>query len=307
LFYRVGSGTFTRLTLQPAGGDAYRVAFPALPCGSDVEYFFRASGSSAIVFDPLGAPASRHRADIVRPVLLFEDDFEDDRGWTTVAEGDAPTGVWARVAPVGTAAQPGYDFSPNYGVRCFVTGQHFGSHDGTNDVDGGPVRLISPIVAVNAPDAEISYARWFYSQSGATDVLTVELSRDGGQTWAMAEEVAPSQTWVVHTFKLGDFPQLTGQTLRLRFTTADLTNDSLTEAAIDEFRVRGLSCTSLRGDADGDEDVDGLDYAAGAACWSGPGVQGLSEVCAGFDFDLDADADLADFRSLQNTFGAEGS
>lgn len=57
----------------------------------------------------------------------------------------------------------------------------------------------------------------------------------------------------------------------------------------------------LPADADGDADVDLLDYGAFYDCRTNPGG-GVSQACRVFDIDLDGDADLADFRTLAQVF-----
>jgi len=287
------------------GGDLYRATLPAAPCESTIEYYLRAIGDEAsVVTDPLHAPADVHSALAIRLLDLFSDNFEGDEGWQTAVEGGPSTlGAWTRVAPVGTSAQPGYDYSPDYGRRCFVTGQHPGGNAGANDVDGGPVQLVSPAIGLPSQDAEVSYARWFYSEVGETDVLTVELSRDAGVTWVTLETVETTAPWTTRTFRLRDFPLSSGESLRLRFTTADLAYDSLTEAAIDEVHVRAILCSAIAGDADGDGDIDGTDFGRSDSCWRGPGGDDLLPACASFDFDRDGDVDLLDFQAFQNRFG----
>ncbi len=304
LFHRVPPADFTATPLQRLFDDTYRAVLPGTACGSTLEYFFRAAGDEGgVVVDPPEAPAVWHSATAIRVIHVFEDDFETDAGWTTAFEGGpTTTGGWTRTVPVGTTAQPAYDFSPDFGQQCFITGQHFGGLAGTNDVDGGPVRLLSPVVSLTSADAEVSYARWFHTEQGTPDSLTVELSRDGGTTWALIESAGETSPWATHVFLLSDFPNVTGDRLLLRFTTSDMPPDSLTEAAIDEVRVRGLSCSAVRGDADGDGDVDASDFARSTLCWNGPGIRDPASSCSVFDFDLDGDVDLADFRVLQNRF-----
>ncbi len=306
VLHRTGQGAFTAVPLQHIGGEEYRVVLPATACSSTLEYYFRAVGSGgAALVDPPGAPATLHRIRPGRTLVFLEDDFETDKGWTTVTAGPDPTGAWQRVVPVGTIAQPDYDFTPDYGEGCFLTGQYIGGSDGANDVDYGPFVLLSPVVPITTDDAEVSYARWFFTQSpeGLDDALTVEVTRDGGFTWAVAETVSVTTPWTTHTFRLSEFPQLSGGLLQLRFTTSDLTDDSLTEAAIDDVRVRERSCTALAGDANGDGAIDGVDFATGTDCWRGPAVHNLPESCEAFDFDNDWDADLEDLARWQNAFG----
>ncbi|MFQ5414182.1 MAG: hypothetical protein ACE5E6_06955 [Phycisphaerae bacterium] len=56
------------------------------------------------------------------------------------------------------------------------------------------------------------------------------------------------------------------------------------------------------GDADGDGDVDLLDYGAYAACMTGPENGPPASGCATFDFDGDTDVDMADFAAFELAF-----
>ncbi len=293
--------------LRPLGGGLFDVELPAAPCETTIEYYLSAAGDGgAVVTEPLDAPTSLHAVRAIRYEQLFDDDFENDLGWEVVTEGGASTtGGWTRVIPVGTSAQPAYDYSTDYGRYCFITGQHFGGVDpGSNDVDGGPVRLISPVIPVPPFDAEVAYARWFYTYiaSGTPDLLTVEMSRDGGSSWVLVETVGPTHGWAEHAFRLSEFPEAIGNQLRIRFTTADIPfpGDSLTEAAVDEFHLRAIECSSVRGDVDGDGDVDLADLARLPGCWKGPIMAFNDPACGPFDFDPDGHIDLRDFQGLQN-------
>jgi len=295
------------LPLRPLGGGLFEVELPAAPCETSIEYYLSAAGDGgAVVTDPLDAPASLHAVRAIRYERLFDDDFETDLGWEVVTEGGSTTtGVWTRVIPVGTSAQPAYDYSTDYGRYCFITGQHFGGDNpGSNDVDGGPVRLISPVIPVPPFDAEVAYSRWFYTYtaSGTPDMLTVEMSRDGGASWVVVETVDATQGWTTYSFRLSEFPDAVGNQLRIRFTTSDIPfpGDSLTEAAVDEFHVRAIECSSVRGDADGDGDVDLADLARLPGCWKGPITAFGDPACGPFDFDSDRHIDLRDFQGLQN-------
>ena len=57
------------------------------------------------------------------------------------------------------------------------------------------------------------------------------------------------------------------------------------------------------GDLDLDGDVDAADYAAMAACLSGPDAPaGFVPGCTSLDLDLDLDVDLRDFAAFQIAF-----
>jgi len=239
LYYRSDSGGFVRSSLAHVGGTLFEGQLPATPCQENLEYYLFAVGNGgSVVTHPLDAPATFRNAEAIIWQEIFADDFEQDGGWE-VEGGDNTTGRWSRVDPVGTAAQPEYDASRGDASDCYVTGQHFGGSDGTNDVDGGPVVLTSPVIPLGSHDAEISYARWFHcSGTGDEDFLAVEMSRDNGSTWEHVESVASTDAWVQASFRLSDFPEVSGSQLRVRFSTSDSPNDSLTEGRIRTMIVK---------------------------------------------------------------------
>ena len=296
------SDVFSQRPLTPVGDDSFLVELPGMPCDSKFSYFLRATGDGGTtVTDPLCAPQATHAVRATVQKLLFVDDFDSDLAWEVVG-GDNASGRWDRVVPVGTMAQPGFDFTPDAGAFCYVTGQHFGGDDGTNDVDLGPVVLISPEIELPFLEVDVSYARWFRSISDIEDVLTVELSRDGGGLWAVVETVLSGSGWEEHSFRLSEFPQVSGNRLRIRFSAADLGKPSLTEAAIDDFRVTAMRCSSRRGDANHDGVVDLRDYRVIHECWTGPGAKPVGSDCAAPDFDASRRVDLNDFREFQTAF-----
>ncbi len=302
LLYRSSSPEFIPIPLSELGDDWFIVELPGVICNSTLEYFLTATGSGdTVVTDPIDAPDHLYAARAIYSGLLFDDDLEMDLGWE-VQGGDDTSGRWSRVIPVATSAQPGFDYSPDTGRYCYLTGQHFSGHDGTNDVDGGPVVLTSPMIDLATEDAEVSYARWFHSTGGITDDLLVEVSRDAGESWVTVETVTSRDEWVVSSFRLSDFPQVEGEHLQIRFSTADVDDDSLTEAAVDEFRVAALRCSVVKGDADGDGVVDRTDFARMVDCWSGPDKPASDPSCNVLDLDHNRHVDLRDFYAFQGVF-----
>jgi len=172
-------------------------------------------------------------------------DLETNEGWLIGAPDDtATTGVWVRVDPNGTGAQPEDDHTPA-GVTCFVTGQGpVGGGIGENDVDGGRTTLVSPPLSVaGLEDPQIAYWRWYSNDRGSSpgqDVLTVDISADGG-AWVRLETVGPTGPgtvggWIFHSSRIADFVSATSS-VRLRFVAADEGEGSIIEAAVDDVVV----------------------------------------------------------------------
>ena len=182
------------------------------------------------------------------------DDLEANSGWVVGAPGDnATTGVWVRVDPNGTAAQPEDDHTPAPGVMCFVTGQGaVGGGVGDNDVDNGTTTLLSPVFNLSAATQScvLSYWRWYSNNQGGapnTDFWVVDISNDGGTTWQSVENVNPpnaqQNTWVrvdVNVIALFGAPNQ----VKLRFIASDLATGSVVEAAVDDLVVLATSGTT---------------------------------------------------------------
>jgi len=299
------AGLEIQRSLQRTGANGFVAELPAAPCGTAIEYFLSArSTDGEEIRYPRRAPNQWSVARVDRIGRSFTDTFEEDLRWTTEVEGDDTRGAWTRVAPVATTAQPGFDTTPDEGRLCFVTGQHAGGSPGTSDVDGGPVRLLSPTISVDVESAEVEFACWFASQGGTPDVLAVEGSMDGGEDWGLLDSIAATNGWEKRRLVLGDYSGLRGDRLQLRFSTSDVPSDSLTEAAIDDVRVIERFCTAVPGDADGDGNVDPDDFSIFVNCLLGPSSPFPDSDCLILDLDRDDDIDLMDGRILINDMRA---
>jgi hypothetical protein len=183
--------------------------------------------------------------------LILQDDLESDTGWTVGGpQDDATAGLWTRVDPNGTDAQPEDDRSPQ-GTLCWVTGQgNPGDGAGVADVDNGLTTLTSPVWDLSGEtDPWLAYWRWYDNQSGANpgqDVFEVQLSGNGGGegSWITIEQLGPTGTgttggWLRHELRLADHLAAFDQ-LHLRFLARDEDPGSLVEAAVDDivlFRI----------------------------------------------------------------------
>ncbi len=251
--YDIGGG-FVTDNLVKVGPEIYDAIFPASTCGDEIRYYFSALGDDGVeVLNPPGAPDQTFRA--VSAAFLspaFADNMEADTGWTVGDPGDDATGgVWTRVDPQLSLAQPGDDHTPEPGRLCWVTGQgDVGGPPEQADVDGGTTTLTTPTFSLtDAAEPRVSYYRWFSNDKGAApaeDTLVVEISNDEGATWLPVETVGPTGTeseggWFLHQFDPRDILTPNDQ-MRLRFVVSDLGDDSVVEAAIDDFSAVDVRC-----------------------------------------------------------------
>lgn len=255
LHLNTGSG-FSSVPMSDLGGGLYQGAVPALPCGTAVTYYYSAQDDDGVTWSdpPGGASVLYGSVAALTETLLLATNMETNPGWTVGAPGDsASTGVWTRVDPVGTTAQPEDDHTADPGDTCYVTGQGaVGGSLGDNDVDGGNTTLTSSTFDLSGGDATLSYWRWFSNNTGASpgeDVLTISITNNNGGSWTTVEVVGPTGSdtvggWIQHSFVAGDFVSPTAQ-MKLRFVTGDLINGSIVEAAIDDFQVARYDCSAV--------------------------------------------------------------
>jgi hypothetical protein len=247
LVYTVDGGAEQEVLLAPTGNpDEYSATIPAQDQYSEVSYYVSAADVAANVnTNPrfTAITGKRHAFD----VAVSHDDLESGAGgWTTSVSG-ATTGQWTLVDPIGTAAQPEDDSTPNPGVSAWITGQCSGPNCGggctlgCNDIDGGSVILLSPVYDMTGfEQVKVKYDRWYSNNTGAdpdNDFWVVEISNDGGSTWTTVEDTWISAAqWLTASFDVDAALGTPGQ-VRLRFTASDLNLGSLVEAGVDEVRI----------------------------------------------------------------------
>ncbi len=259
LHYRVNAGPEVDVAMAATGTpNQYRGFIPAQPTGSRVTYTI----TTADVAGNGGAhPPQRCFPEVPNGVEVYHgatilDELEAESGWTVGAPGDnATTGIWERVDPVGTAAQPENDRTPAPGTMCFVTGQGLpGGGLGDDDVDGGRTTLLSPVYDLSTlPSADLLYHRWYSNDTGAapnSDFWVVDVSNDGGATWVNVENTnVTDQTWREVRINLNQIFGVRPDRLRVRFIASDEGEGSLVEAGIDEFMILGSEIPNAIDDA----------------------------------------------------------
>lgn len=249
LHFNDGSGWQTA-PLAQISGDNYAAAFPALECGATVQFYVSAQSEPGNTWrDPVAQPGGVYQLTVADQLMQnHHDPVEGNFGWVVGAAGDtATTGQWELVVPLGTAAAPSQDYSPDPANKCWVTGQGVpGGALGDHDVDGGATTLTSPVMdATGEGVAFISYARWYSNATGSNpgqDSMPVYISNNNGASWVLLEDVSENAgTWVVKQFRISDFVEPTAQ-MKLRFVARDLDPGSIVEAGVDEIRITRAVC-----------------------------------------------------------------
>lgn len=246
-----GSG-FVEIPLSDFGGGNYGGNFPSFDCADEVEWYLSARTTGGVTWTaPQGAPGYVYGGTAANTeMVLVEENMQSSPGWSTSAPGDdASTGIWERVTPLGTEAQP-YEDHSDPGSQCFVTGQGsaFGSL-GENDVDDGTTTLTTDDIDLSGGDAVISYWRWYSNATGSAtpdDALVIDVSDDGGDNWVNVETIGPlgNETyggWFQHSFQVSDLVTPTHE-VRLRFMASDNGSSSIVEAGVDDFEVTRFDC-----------------------------------------------------------------
>ncbi|MFO0972430.1 MAG: M36 family metallopeptidase [Phycisphaerae bacterium] len=269
LLYSVNGGPYTPVPMVEGAPNNYTATLPALACFDTVNFYVRAATSNSVESDPPAAPTGARTATVYTSVTdFFSDRFETDLGWT-VQNVSLTTGAWVRVDPIGTTtggnqAQPEND-SDDAGALCYITGQGaVGGAAGTQDVDGGPTRLISPVFDLSGGgNYQFAYARWMFS-SGAGDTMTVEISNNAGASWTPVEVVTGTTTasWVRKSFSVAAFVPPTNQ-VQLRFSVIDNSPGTIVEGGVDDVHISTVECIPVvsctRGDVTNNGTIDGED------------------------------------------------
>ncbi len=290
MFYVDTGDGYVEIEMDELEDNVYLATFPEIDCGTTVRYYFSAeTDEDELVYEPLTAPIVTFDTIATLGVeLVLVDDFETENGWT-VRNERLQTGSWDREVPAngGSRGDPGSDFDGS--GRCWVTG-----NDADEDIDGGPTRLMSPAFDFSAmPGAVVSYARWFTNDDRDGDRLTVEVSNNDGATWTVVESVSNTVGWVEASFAVADFVIPTSA-VRVRFSATDNPNDSVTEAAIDAFRIYTYVCSECAADFNGDGEVNSMDVFEFLNAWN----DGDSAA----DFDRNGEVDTQDMIGFLNAW-----
>lgn len=181
----------------------------------------------------------------------YYDDFSLDFNW--IATNTATSGMWERALPAGSTSNsaPDHDALWDCGGYAFVTGNTPG-HPDTDDVDGGWVRLASPVMDLSGlTNPHVNYSKWFYNVYGPypeDDSLAIYL-HDGTNAVLIDlltfADVSRFSQWIDTSIRVLD--HITNlSNVRIVVYTADFDPKvNITEAGFDYFYVSNANVTAL--------------------------------------------------------------
>ncbi len=284
---------FTTVPLTLVSPGVYSATLPAGRCGETIQYYASASTVNfGAINDPSAGAAAPYSRTVDVVTTVASENFNATNGW---AESSSPQltsalGKWDRGTPLTglTRGEPSADYDGS--GQCWLTGNVL-----NGDVDGGPTTLTSPVYnTAGLSNVSVSYARYVYCDDFGTadnDNLIVQISTDGGATWPTTLETASStSSWVVKSFPVPASAQF-----RIRFQIGDVPNASVTEAAVDAFKITASGCSySCPADIDRSGDLDLADFFAFFNAFD---VEGPLA-----DLDGVPGVDLGDFFAFFNSF-----
>lgn len=229
-------GTFQQVTPVTINANTYDVTVPASACGTNMMFYISALGNDQNTYtSPENAPTSVYsRPSAVALQVLRNYNFNTNPPGWAVSNTALATGPWERGVPTDSRG-PATDFDGS--GQCWVTG-----NANNVDVDGGPTELITETIDLStATDPTVSYAIWFDSFNGTTDTLEISASNDGGSTWTTVEVVSSTSDWEQRTLNVKSLFPAPAQ-FAMRYSVADQPNNSVTEAAMDAFRIDDVDC-----------------------------------------------------------------
>ncbi|MFS1512684.1 M14 family zinc carboxypeptidase [Chengkuizengella sp. SCS-71B] len=180
--------------------------------------------------------------------IVFEDDFETDKGWISDPNGSdtATTGNWERANPKSTrssgAKQLGTTTSGKFDL---VTGASSrGSSADSNDIDNGVTSIRSSVISLPADGATtLSFSYYFSHDSNASndDFFRVNLVHSNGSVVTLFEELGTSSdrdaVWLSQSLDLSSYQ---GESIYVQFEAADAAGPSLVEAGVDDVKIENV-------------------------------------------------------------------
>jgi len=254
IYWAIDGADMITFHMDEISPNLYEATLPGVPCGSSIEYLVSVDENSGGVFYSPDPSAPNVLSPISDSIILFEDDFETDKGWTISG------GLWQRGIPTG---QGGSDLQypvPDPTEGCNGPNVFGYNLNGDYENNLGETYITGPAVDCTGRDnVFLKFCRWLGVEQPIYDQARVMVSNDGAN-W--------TQVWINHA-TIGD--------LEWEHMEYDISNTAANQAAvhirfvmgptdgglryngwnIDDVRLMSYECeTYLCGDADADEDIN---------------------------------------------------
>jgi len=290
LHYSVNGGPEQIEPMTALGGDRYQGTLPAAVCNDRVTYYVSAEEPSAgLYYDPdpstprLAAPGTDAH-------VLFEDDFETDKGWFLY-------GQWGRGVPTGSGGQYGGPDPSSARSGSNVLGYNLAG-DYPNDLPA--TYAFMPVVDCSGmSNIHLKFWRWLGVEQPIYDTAAIAVSNDGSSwttVWVNPAEIT-DYSWVLMDVDISTVAA--GQSTVFVHFTMGPTDGGWRYCGwnIDDLQVTGYTCV-VAGDLDGDGFVDAADNCPGIynpdqLDSDSDGFGDLCDICQGYDDAVDSDGDAA--------------
>jgi hypothetical protein len=191
------------------------------------------STSQSFTYTVLGTPPG---------IIYWQDDFESNLGWVLNPDGydTATAGQWERANPEQTySAGPKQLGNTPSGVNDLVTGHLAGANANSYDIDGGITSIRSPQIILPVADGLTLSFRYYLAHGGNSSNLDyLRFTILGAYQPTVLEEVGAPENddglWLIENVDISEF---SGQSIYLYVDAADMSGDSLVEAAIDDVLI----------------------------------------------------------------------
>ncbi len=289
-YQRAGDAGFTDITMSASGGGIYTADLPAFDCGDDPDFLVSVDTTLA---GTLSEPPAGTFSATIGTGTSVTDNGETNIGWTV--SGGASDGQWERAVPADFGrSDPSADFDGS--GQCWLTD----NGESNSDVDGGETILTSPVFDFSS-GGTVSYAYWMNDETntiGGEDYFRVEVSTNGGSSWATARNYSSSTSWRTDTIDVGAEFGNTSQ-FRMRVVAADNDPGDVLECGLDAIVFESFECEQSNdclADANGDGILSPADFSAWVAAFNA-----MSPVC---DQNNDGACSPADFSAWVANYNA---
>ncbi len=170
-YYRYDGGTYITSPLVELGDDLYEATLPAASCDDAPEFYFSAQGDgSTVVFNPYNAPDTVYTATIGTNTVVYENNFDNDPGWTMESQ-------WAYGQPTGGGGENGGPDPTSGYTGPNVLGYNLNG-DYANNL---PERHLTsnPIDCSGLEEVHLKFWRWLGVEQPIYDHAYVRVSNNG--------------------------------------------------------------------------------------------------------------------------------